>query len=84
MVSIQLCNYINSDVMDESWLEMSPYLRYSDLVVRSACDPGVSEDIAVIPGLHNHVVASVGPTQYGGDTSVSGDPELVTLALGPA
>ena len=42
------------------------------------------EDIAVIPGLHDHVVAGVGPAQDGVDAGVGGDPELVALTLGPA
>ena len=44
----------------------------------------MGEDIAVVPGLHYHVVSGVGSTQYGGHSGVGGDPELVALTLGPA
>ena len=59
----------------------SPDLRYSDLPLPGAsARPEVCEGVAVVPGVDNHVVSSVGPTYDGAAPCVRGHPELVLLS----
>ena len=80
-----LCRAADRDKLDD-WQETeqsraSPDLRYSDLPLPGgATRPEVCEGVAVVPGVDNHVVSSVGPTYDGAAPCVRGHPELVLLS----
>jgi len=48
-----------------------------------ALGPGEAQGVAVVPGLHDHVVASVGATDDGRGGAISVRYELSILALSP-
>ena len=69
----------------------SPGLATSDLtdedvpvvVVWSLRAPGGGESVPVVPGLQDHVIASVGATQHRGGGTCRAGCELSLLTLGP-